>query len=101
MTTIKQIGPKYVGETKLVRFDFSKEVPAGTVLSNPAVTVVWHSGKADANPSAIKSGDATVDDLWVDQLVTAGLGGARYALYAQAASPGGQVHIVAALLEVI
>lgn len=76
--------PKLPHEKTLIDADFTPLLDTGVTLSSPVVTIAWYDGVADANPSAMLSGVATVgtgaNANIVSQTVLGGIAGATYLL---------------------
>ena len=80
--TIKNFESKAVGETLPFTYDATDQLPSGVVPSTCVVTamVADDSAVADASPSSIVSGSATIASNVASQLITAGTDGAKYLL---------------------
>lgn len=73
------IPPKYVGETAVVKFDFTSLLAVGETISTESVAASVYSG-TDSAPSLIVSGSASASGNVVSQKVTAGVLGVVYEL---------------------
>lgn len=98
MTTITTFSPKRVAEIYLVSMDMA---PCTATPSAPVVTVEWMDGTADADPSALKSGVASLSGTQVRQKLAGGVQGAGYRLLFQVDAPDGSRYIEEALIRVI
>lgn len=99
MSTTTTFSPKAPGEVIVVGMDFAKLVAAPI---NPSVSITWVDGVADAAPSAMLSGGASVAGAVVKQKLIGGVAGAAYRLLFQvdAADGTGQRFIEPALIRV-
>jgi hypothetical protein len=71
-------------------FDFTSRLAAGETLTGvPTVTVTVYSG-TDPNPSAVKSGAASISGNTVVQKFTGGLAGVIYSVVAACSTSLGQ-----------
>lgn len=69
--------PKTVGETRVQQFNFLSQLAVNETLTSAICTCVVWSG-ADANPSAVLSGNATVSTPTAYQKITGGVEGTIY-----------------------
>lgn len=67
---------------------------------NPAISIVRHSGAADASPASMLAGSPQLIGTQVRQKVTGGVAGATYAIKAQVDAPDGSRYVLAGLLPV-
>jgi hypothetical protein len=101
--TTTNIGPIDAGETKPAFFLFSGELPTGATMTGASVSVALVTG-TDENPAGILSGAVTIDNAakHVSQKISApGRTGNTYRLRCTANDNQGNVHVVAALLQVV
>lgn len=89
--------PKDPGEIVILGFDFA--ALTGTPTS-PTITVTRHAGAADAAPSAILSGSASITGTQVLQKVTGGTAGTDYLLRCEVDAPDGSHYVLAGVLPV-
>lgn len=89
--------PKDPSEILVLGFEFAALTDTP---SAPVITATRHSGAADASPSAILSGAATVNGTKVLQKVIAGTAGTDYLLRCQVDAPDGSRYILAGVLPV-
>ncbi len=85
--------PKKVpDESKLVTFDFEPEAAAGSLLSNPALSVTQVFGEGSVTDLTV--GPPGIDDLMVKVLISAGLDGVRYRIRCEVDADNGEHHII-------
>lgn len=88
------IGPKDVGENRVVGFDFSTELAAGENLSGASVAVTVIAG-SDPASNAILSGSPFILGSLVKQRVVGGVAKTTYHLRCTATTDGGNTIVVA------
>lgn len=96
-------GPKRQSETCYLSppFDFISALAVGETIVTQVVTCVVYSG-IDANPSALISGQATVQNgTQVQQLITGGIDGVIYDLKCLITTSLGQTLELTGLLAVL
>lgn len=89
--------PKDPAEVLVLAFEFASLTDTP---SAPVVTVTRHAGAADADPSAILSGAATVSSTKVLQKVAGGVADTDYLLRCQVDAPDGSRYVLAGVLPV-
>lgn len=97
------IGPLDAAETKPAYFLFADELPTGASISTAVVTAQLVTG-TDADPGAILQGAVTIDNtakLVSQKLSAPGRAGNSYKLRCSATDSAGNVHVVAAQLQVV
>ena len=80
---------KFAAETKTYAFDFSSLLAVGETISTAVVAASVYSG-ADASPSSLISGTATIASAIVTQKITAGTEGVIYELACSVTTSAGQ-----------
>lgn len=86
MSTQQVLSSKAVDEVITAFVDYS---PIATSISSATVTVTVFGGTPDANPSAIKVGEPTVNGTMVSQKIQGGIPGCKYSLRFLALLPSG------------
>jgi hypothetical protein len=100
MTTLdtdRTFDPKDPSEIVPLTFDFAEDT---STPSNPVITIVRHSGAADANPAIMLTGSAQVSGATVLQKISGGVAGANYTVRCQVDAPDGTRWVLSGLLPV-
>jgi len=95
-----QIGPKDIAESRLVRFDFTKELGTGENILSATVTAAVVSGN-DSSPAAILSGAPVISSPSVTQRIIGGLSNVSYHLRCVAVTDSDNTITVAGTLPVV
>lgn len=96
---MNNVGPKHPGETKVVRFSYSKDLEATATLASAVVSCSVDSG-TDAAAAAVLVGLPQMLGQEVLQRVTGGLDGVSYHLECLATDSTGLVHASQAVMDV-
>jgi len=81
---------KAPGETVLLTFDFTKELPDGVTLSNPAVSCLSVTKGAGQTTDISLTGSAAINGLAVSILCAQGLTANTYRMRAEADASNGE-----------
>lgn len=84
-------------EIVTLAFDFAN-LTSGPLT--PAVTAAWHTGEADATPSAILSGSPTISTTKILQQVKLGNAGTDYLLRCEIDTADGSHYVLSGVLPV-
>lgn len=80
---VLEFSPKYVDEDDVFRFDFSRLLSTGELLSNPIITASVVYG-IDLSPAGIISGVPSIQGSKMLQKIIDGIAGVKYCLKAEA-----------------
>jgi hypothetical protein len=96
-----RLPPKDPAEAKLVRFEFSTEIEAGSTIQSLTRTITTLAG-TDASPSSVLDGSPTIDNanLYALQRVKDGLADCDYEIRMLATDNAGLKHLIVATLPV-
>lgn len=97
---MQTIGPKHPLETKIVRFNFSRDVAGSTTLSSVAPVSSSVVDGTDPSPQSFILGSATISGAEVLQRITGGLDGVTYLVECVATDSAGNVHVAQAAIAV-
>jgi len=98
---VKRFSPKRTVEHIVYTIDFKKVLGTDIILT-ASVTAVVAAGTADANPNAIVSGNAVIDDdgKEISQMIIDGVDGTTYGVLFKADTEDNQIIVGVGILEV-
>jgi len=93
-----QFSPKDPAEIITLGFDFAALT---STPSSPVFTVTRLAGAADPDPSALKSGAASISGTKALQKIVGGVSGCRYLIECQVDAPDGSRYVLTGVLPVV